>query len=297
MIGEEVLILTGLVVAVTASLAWVRKRYPATTAPLVEAIDAVLPQTQCAQCGYPGCRPYAEAVARGESIDLCPPGGAETQRQLAALLGRSAGPPLATPRPVRAVIDESRCIGCFLCVDACPVDAIVGAPRFMHTVIEARCTGCELCLPPCPVDCIDLIPLEVGPPPTEAQPAPSGQNDCIRCGRCDPVCPEGLPVEQLWWVSRGNDLGAAVESGIGDCIECGLCNAPCPAGIDLVGTFVSARARLADQRRAEKAALIARAHVGERDGRLAREAARKSDRRQARLAALKAGQRPDRSPP
>ena len=227
-------------------------------------------------------------MAAGASIDLCPPGGADTQRQLASLLGRAAGETLATPRPVRAVIDESRCIGCFLCVDACPVDAIVGAPKFMHTVIEERCTGCELCLPPCPVDCIDLVVLDDDQPPPQLEL--DAEAACIRCGRCDPVCPEGLPVERLWWVSRQEDLDDAVAAGLDDCIECGLCNPPCPAHIDLVGTFTAARARLADQRRAEAARRIARAHVAERDARLAREAARKNDRRRARLTALKARQ-------
>jgi electron transport complex protein RnfB len=131
--------------------------------PLADRIDALLPQTQCAQCGFPGCRPYAEAIARGEAdIDLCPPGGEAGVRALADLLGR-APIPLAEAVAVQpesvAVIDESLCIGCTLCIQACPVDAILGAPKFMHTVIAAECTGCELCLPPCPVDCIRLEPV------------------------------------------------------------------------------------------------------------------------------------------
>ena len=284
----EILMLGLLVLVITGSLAWAQRRYRAATTPLIEAIDALLPQTQCAQCGYPGCRPYAEAVAAGASIDLCPPGGADTQRQLASLLGRQAGPVLASPRPVRAVIDESRCIGCFLCVEACPVDAIVGAPKFLHTVIEERCTGCELCLPPCPVDCIDLVVVDGDTPPPE--PPAAGESACIRCGRCDPVCPEGLAVERLWWVSRQEDLTDAAAAGLDHCIECGLCNPPCPAGLDLVGTFTAARARLADQRRAEADRQIARTHVAEREARLGREAARRNDRRQARLQRLKARQ-------
>lgn len=130
---------------------------------LAGAIDRVLPQTQCTKCGYAGCRPYAEAIASGETdINQCPPGGQTGIVKLAALLGR-------TPKPLdpkhgvekllcAALIDESLCIGCALCIEACPVDAIVGAPKQMHTVIVDQCTGCELCLPPCPVDCIAMVP-------------------------------------------------------------------------------------------------------------------------------------------
>jgi electron transport complex protein RnfB len=141
-----------------ALLAWLQDRLPGRDDDLVETVDALLPQTQCAQCGYPGCRPYARAIAdEGAAINLCPPGGDVTVRRLAELLGREALP-LASPAPAPqvAVIDESRCIGCLHCRSACPVDAIVGAQSLMHTVIETECTGCELCLAPCPVDCIDL---------------------------------------------------------------------------------------------------------------------------------------------
>jgi len=129
-----------------------------------DAIDAWLPQTQCTRCGYPRCRAYAEAIAAGAaSIEYCPPGGVATLQALAALLGRPL--PLHDPDSVsvaarqRAEIDESRCIGCRKCIDACPVDAIVGARKLMHTVIGAECIGCALCLPPCPVDCIVLTPM------------------------------------------------------------------------------------------------------------------------------------------
>ena len=141
-----------------ALLAWISERVPATDDDLVSVIDELLPQTQCAQCGYPGCRPYAEAIAEDDApINLCPPGGDVTIRRLAELLGRDVAP-LASPAPDPqvAVIDESRCIGCLHCRNACPVDAIVGAQSLMHTVIAAECTGCELCVAPCPVDCIDL---------------------------------------------------------------------------------------------------------------------------------------------
>jgi electron transport complex protein RnfB len=132
--------------------------------PIVEQIDAVLPQTQCGQCGYAGCRPYAEAIAAGEAeINLCPPGGENGVAALADLLGRDP-PPLnaadGAEQPKRvAVIDEQSCIGCTLCLQACPVDAILGAAKHMHTVIARECTGCELCVAPCPVDCIHLTPL------------------------------------------------------------------------------------------------------------------------------------------
>ena len=128
----------------------------------VDQIDAALPQTQCTRCGYADCRAYAEAIAGGEAINRCPPGGAEGVVRLATLTGRAALP-LDTacgsegPRAV-ALIDEAWCIGCTLCLDACPVDAILGAHKRMHTVIADVCNGCELCLPACPVDCITMQP-------------------------------------------------------------------------------------------------------------------------------------------
>jgi Na+-translocating ferredoxin:NAD+ oxidoreductase subunit B len=131
---------------------------------LAATIDALLPQTQCTKCGYSGCLPYARAIAAGEAdINQCPPGGAAGVGKLAALLGREAKP--LNPangmqqRRTVALIDEARCIGCTLCIQACPVDAIVGAAKRIHTVIAELCTGCDLCVPPCPVDCIDMLPL------------------------------------------------------------------------------------------------------------------------------------------
>ena len=136
--------------------------------PLARRIDALLPQTQCTECGYAGCRPYAEAVAQGEAdINQCPPGGQSTIAALAQLLGREPkplNPANGAYRPPQvAVIDEAACIGCTKCIAACPVDAIVGASKLMHTVIASWCTGCELCIPPCPVDCIALAPIEALP--------------------------------------------------------------------------------------------------------------------------------------
>lgn len=152
--------LTLIALAAGLGLAWARRSMPASNDDVVEQINGLLPQTQCAQCGYPGCRPYAVAIAdAGAPINLCPPGGKDTIRRLADLLGRDAVP-LEGDAPDTgrvAFIDEARCIGCTHCITACPVDAIVGAQQFMHTVIVDECTGCDLCLAPCPVDCISMV--------------------------------------------------------------------------------------------------------------------------------------------
>jgi electron transport complex protein RnfB len=138
---------------------------PLTADDLVDRLDRLLPQTQCGQCTFSGCRPYAAAMAAGKAdINQCPPGGDATARRLANALNKEAKPvdprfgDASAPLLV-AVIDENRCIGCALCLPACPVDAIVGAARHTHTVIARECTGCKLCLPPCPVDCIEMQPL------------------------------------------------------------------------------------------------------------------------------------------
>lgn len=161
-------ILTLLAIAAVLGLVlgYAAVRFKVESDPVVDKIDALLPQTQCGQCTYPGCRPYAEAIANGEAeINQCPPGGEATILALADLLGRDPLPlnpehGEAKPRKTVVTIDEQLCIGCTLCIQACPVDAILGAAKQMHTVIVDECTGCDLCIPPCPVDCIYIVPVE-----------------------------------------------------------------------------------------------------------------------------------------
>lgn len=149
-------------------LGYASRRFAVTEDPVVENIDKLLPQSQCGQCGYPGCRPYAEAIShQGEKINCCTPGGEAVMLKIADLLNL---PPLyednhheALPEPVLARIDEYHCIGCAKCLQACPVDAIIGAPHVMHTVMHDLCTGCQLCIAPCPTQCITLVPVAVTP--------------------------------------------------------------------------------------------------------------------------------------
>ena len=160
-----VIVLLALAVIFGLILGFAAIRFKVEGDPVVDKIDALLPQTQCGQCTYPGCRPYAEAISKGEAeINQCPPGGESTILALADLLGRD-------PLPLNEEhgehggktvvhIVEADCIGCTLCIQACPVDAIVGAAKQMHTVIDDECTGCDLCIPPCPVDCIVIVPVE-----------------------------------------------------------------------------------------------------------------------------------------
>lgn len=145
-----------------AILGYASERFKAEGNPIVDQINAILPQTQCGQCGHPGCRPYAEAIAAGEAINKCPPGGQAGVQALADLLDVEA-PELDEEHgeekvPHVAFIHEDECIGCTKCIQACPVDAILGAAKHMHTVIASECTGCDLCVEPCPVDCIEMLP-------------------------------------------------------------------------------------------------------------------------------------------
>ena len=146
-------------------LGYAAVRFRVEADPIVEKLDALLPQTQCGQCGYPGCRPYAEAIANGDVINKCVPGGEPTIKRIAELMGVEVpvDGPLEPPIKKVAFIHEDLCIGCTKCIQACPVDAIVGAAKMMHTVIKSECTGCDLCVDPCPTDCIEMIELPTTP--------------------------------------------------------------------------------------------------------------------------------------
>ncbi len=162
---SAILMFSGLGAAFGLLLGYAATRFRVDSDPVVDQIDKLLPQTQCGQCGFAGCHPYAEAMANGDAdINQCPPGGEATIQALADLLGRDPKPlnpehGEEKPKTV-AVIDEQTCIGCTLCIQACPVDAILGAAKQMHTVIVSECTGCDLCVEPCPVDCIDMVVVE-----------------------------------------------------------------------------------------------------------------------------------------
>jgi len=162
---SSVIALLSLSLMFGAVLGYAAVRFKLEGDPIVQQIDDLLPQTQCGQCGYPGCRPYAQAIANGDAINKCPPGGQSTINALADLLDVEA-PSLDAEHGEEsevktvAFIREDECIGCTKCIQACPVDAIIGAARQMHTVIADECTGCDLCVDPCPVDCIEMVPVE-----------------------------------------------------------------------------------------------------------------------------------------
>ena len=249
----DLLIVTGLVAFTALSLVTARRYLDPNGNEVVEELNRLLPQTQCAQCGYPGCRPYAEAMADGAPVTLCPPGGDRTAEKLAEKLGRNLEQnKVKQPELAIAKIIESECIGCTLCITACPVDAIVGARNQIHTVLNEICTGCELCIPPCPVDCIDLE----SQPKTKYPTFPEEPMACINCGFCIATCPKGLQPHLLYRYRRDSDIADGFR--IDDCIECRRCDQVCPSVIPLTDNF-----RVTKQVRAELEKARAAAQINE----------------------------------
>jgi electron transport complex protein RnfB len=262
-------------------------RLVAQTEPLIERIDALLPQTQCGQCGHPGCRPYAQAIAAGEAINHCPPGGEQTIRALARLLGQEPLPldpshGKEAPRKL-AYIREAECIGCTKCIQACPVDAILGSAKHMHSVIASECTGCDLCVAPCPVDCIDMLVAKPAPV-YEPRPAAPTEQACIRCGLCAEVCPAALLPQQLHRYALAQDLAQAQSLRLMDCIECGACAYVCPSHIPLVRQFQIAKTQLRDLHEQAISAAQARRRFEFHQARKAQEKAQEEQWRQERTA-------------
>lgn len=231
---------------------------------LKEQLLAALPGTQCGQCGYAGCQPYADALAAGDAgVDACPPGGAAGRMVLSRLLGLPAQASLAealAPYPANLVarVDEAACIGCAKCLPACPVDAIVGAARVLHQVLADACTGCGLCLPPCPVDCIQLNPRVQPTLPTLDTPAAArilaapGQV-CTQCNACQPACPESLAPQQMHAHLLSLREPEALLPALSACTQCGACDLACPSQIPLSDWFAQGLlvAREAGMRRRE----------------------------------------------
>lgn len=257
-------------------------------ADLTEQINRLLPQTQCGQCGYPGCRPYAEAIADGRAaINRCPPGGETTIHALSELLNNPEVP-LDTnfgqhKPPQVAVIDESQCIGCTLCLPACPVDAIIGSEHYMHSVIPSQCTGCELCVAPCPVDCIRMETIQAEPEPV---PPHEENTPCIHCGLCTSACPVGLEAESLYHHVKNNELSNA--DTLDQCIECGQCETACPSGILLLDFYRYGKKKIARQQRHDNRASADRRRYEAKQKRRDEQAQRQQTFHQSQRRLLKA---------
>jgi len=229
-----------------ALLGYAQIRFRTDRNPAVDAINLLLPQTQCGQCGYAGCLPYSEAITVGEAINKCPPGGEQTIHDLAELLGKDKIPLTSAEIEHIVVIREPECIGCTLCIQACPVDAIIGATQMTHTVIPELCTGCDLCIEPCPVDCIDQKEPEFTtsagsyPEPDTTQ----ASQPCINCAYCSEACPVQLLPQRLLWHTEAKQFQHLPELNIAACIECRMCDVVCPSHIPLTQSFRYAKGQL-----------------------------------------------------
>lgn len=267
--------------------------------PLAEKINALLPQTQCGQCSFSGCKPYALSIAKEQAdINQCPPGGIDTVIALANLLGTEPKPLNSTFGETKlksvAVIIEADCIGCAKCIPACPVDAILGANKFMHSVIASECTGCELCIAPCPVDCIVMQPMPEMPTPIASRFESNLEQialPCIRCGKCSEVCPVQLLPQQLYWHSRSENLAQAQAYDLSTCIECGRCDIICPSHIPLVHYFREAKGKIALKNQQTEEAALAKQRYDiqqQRKQRQLEEQAARARKQQQALAEMKA---------
>lgn len=262
----------------------------------VNKINNLLPQTQCAGCGYPGCRPYAEALLAGEAINKCAPGGEALIKVLANTLNRPILEPdtaYGTAKPTHVVrIREADCIGCARCAIVCPVDAILGAPEQLHSVLANSCTGCDLCLPECPVDCIEILPVQ-GNAANNTSDRPqivSSQAEleaCIRCDLCSPVCPKELMPQLLYRACLDDDDMRADDLGLADCIECGRCNNVCPSQLPLDTTFGQTKAAMQARATEVAEAMAAKDRAEARVARKKRVQQAEDVRRKLRLQTIK----------
>lgn len=287
--------LLGLGLGIGALLGYVARRFQVSGDPVVDRINDLLPQTQCGQCGYPGCKPYAEAIASGDAINKCPPGGDDTIASLASLLNVRALPlddalGTAGPRMV-AVIREAECIGCAKCIPACPVDAILGAPKYMHTVIESECTGCDLCIEPCPVDCIDMVPAEPEQLVLSFTAASTEHSQdmqaCINCALCVPECPVGIQPHLLYQACRTGRWENAQSLKLMHCIECSKCDAACPSQLPLTESYQDAKEAVHRQQEDKARAARAKQRFEQHQIRIERLAAEEESRRQKRATLAK----------
>ena len=275
------LVLALVLLSIGVVLLWLRKTHPHSPSELIATVDALLPQTQCAQCGYPGCLPYAEAVvAEQAAINLCAPGGEPVRTALAELFADTSDPTPETTHTSKAFIREGECIGCALCLPACPVDAIVGANGYLHTVVVDRCTGCELCVPACPVDCIEMLGT-TEEQTLEAQPLIA--NPCIRCGFCNPACPVELNVAALYEAVQLDNANLQTSLDLARCIECGLCDQVCPQEIPLQSAFGAAKQDLLDAEQNRRQRDQLKAQFADHEHRLATIEQGKKARRAERL--------------